>query len=134
MALHTEDAPDHPAIESAYAWVRLVAAVLIGTIGGVAMWSVAVALPAVQAEFGVTRGTASLPYTLTMLGLASGGIVMGRLADKRGITTPLVIGALMLGVGYALASMAMDCRLLPPKAAEKEVSCLMPKSLWIASK
>jgi acetamidase/formamidase len=35
---------------------------------------------------------------------------------------------------YALASMAMDCRLLPPKAAEKEVSCLMPKSLWIASK
>ena len=106
MALHTEDAPDHPAIESAYAWVRLVAAVLIGTIGGVAMWSVAVALPAVQAEFGVTRGTASLPYTLTMLGLASGGIVMGRLADKRGITTPLVIGALMLGVGYALASMA----------------------------
>jgi len=35
---------------------------------------------------------------------------------------------------YALASMAMDCRLLPPKAAEKEVSCLMPKRLWTASK
>jgi acetamidase/formamidase len=35
---------------------------------------------------------------------------------------------------YALASMAMDCRLLPPKAAEKEVSCLMPKSLWVAGK
>jgi acetamidase/formamidase len=35
---------------------------------------------------------------------------------------------------YALASMAMDCRLLPPKSAEKEVSCLMPKSLWVASK
>jgi acetamidase/formamidase len=35
---------------------------------------------------------------------------------------------------YALASMAMDCRLLPPKTAEKEVSCLMPKSLWVASK
>ena len=60
-----------PAIESAYAWVRLVAAMVIGAIGGVGMWSVAVALPAVQAEFGVTRGTASLPYTLTMLGLAA---------------------------------------------------------------
>jgi acetamidase/formamidase len=35
---------------------------------------------------------------------------------------------------YALASMAMDCRLLPPKGAEKEVSCLVPKSLWVASK
>ncbi len=90
--------------EGAYAWVRLVAAVLIGTIGGVAMWSVAVVLPAVQAEFGVTRGTASLPYTLTMLGLAGGGILMGRLADKRGITTPLTLGALMLGIGYVLGA------------------------------
>jgi acetamidase/formamidase len=35
---------------------------------------------------------------------------------------------------YGLASVAMDCRLLPPKAAEKEVSCLMPKSLWVASR
>ena len=65
----------HADIESRYAWIRLVAAVLIGTIGGVGMWSVAVALPAVQAEFGVdARATASLPYTLTMLGLAAGGI------------------------------------------------------------
>ncbi len=92
--------------ETTYAWVRLVAAVLIGAIGGVAMWSVAVALPAVQAEFGVSRGTASLPYTLTMLGLAAGGIMMGRLSDRFGITTPLTFGALMLGVGYLAGSMA----------------------------
>ncbi len=90
--------------ETSYAWVRLVAAVLIGTIGGVAMWSVAVALPAVQVEFGVSRGTASLPYTLTMLGLASGGIMMGRLSDRFGITTPLTLGAIMLGVGYLAGS------------------------------
>jgi MFS family permease len=90
--------------ETAYAWARLVTAVLIGTIGGVAMWSVAVALPAVQAEFGVSRGTASLPYTLTMLGLASGGILMGRLADRFGITTPLTLGAIMLGLGYLVGA------------------------------
>ena len=48
--------------------LRLAAAVCLGTIGGVGMWSVVVVLPAVQAEFGVTRGAASLPYTLTMLG------------------------------------------------------------------
>jgi acetamidase/formamidase len=35
---------------------------------------------------------------------------------------------------YALASMTMDCRLLPPKGADKEVSCMVPKSLWVASK
>lgn len=39
-----------------------------------------------------------------MLGVAAGGIVLGRLTDKRGITIPLIIGALALGVGYALAA------------------------------
>ena len=49
--------------ESAYAWTRLFAALLLSAIGGVGMWSVIVALPAVQAEFGVARSAASLPYT-----------------------------------------------------------------------
>ncbi len=35
---------------------------------------------------------------------------------------------------YALASMAMDCRLGRPSGAEKEVHCLTPKSLWAAKK
>ena len=33
---------------------------------------------------------------------------------------------------YALASMAMDCRLGPPTAQEREVHCLLKKSLWTA--
>jgi acetamidase/formamidase len=31
---------------------------------------------------------------------------------------------------YSLASMAMDCRLGPPGAPEREVHCLMPKGFW----
>ena len=62
---------------------------LLSTIGGVGMWSVVVALPAIQADFGVDRADASLPYTLTMLGFAVGGVVMGQLADRFGITVPL---------------------------------------------
>jgi acetamidase/formamidase len=31
---------------------------------------------------------------------------------------------------YSLASMAMDCRLAPPVSPEREVHCLMKKSLW----
>ena len=49
------------------------------------MWSVVVALPAIQADFGVTRADASLPYTLAMLGFGAGGVVMGRLADRFGV-------------------------------------------------
>jgi len=54
--------------ETPYAWLRLTVSLALSTIGGVGMWSVVVALPAVQAEFGVARGDASLPYTLTMIG------------------------------------------------------------------
>ena len=47
--------------ESPYAWTRLAAALVLSAIGGVGMWSVIVALPAVQAEFGVARSAASCP-------------------------------------------------------------------------
>jgi len=84
--------------ESPYAWRRLAASL--------AIWSVVVALPAVQAEFGAARGGASLPYSATMLGFALGGVAMGRLADRFGILAPLVLGALALGAGYVGAAQA----------------------------
>jgi MFS family permease len=90
--------------DSAYAWTRLVAALAISTIGGVGLWSGVVVLPAVQAEFGVARGDASLPYTMTLVGLCIGGLVMGRLADRFGVIVPVVFGAVALGIGYVLAS------------------------------
>jgi len=58
--------------ESAYSWLRLAICVLLSTVGGISLWSVVVVLPAVQAEFGVDRATASLPYTLTMIGFGCG--------------------------------------------------------------
>jgi len=87
-------------VESAYAWWRLACALAVSTIGGVGMWSVVVALPAIQAAFGVDRADASLPYTLAMLGFAGGGVLTGRLADRFGIALPLIIGTLALGLGY----------------------------------
>src|SRR5260370_32216205 len=92
--------------DSAAAWLRVAAAVLIGTIGGVGMWSVVVALPAVQAEFGVARADASLPYTLSMLGYAFGGVAMGKLSDRYGIVRPMVLGVLIFSLGYVLAGAA----------------------------
>src|SRR2546423_12761275 len=92
--------------ESAYAWTRLFAALALSGIGGVGMWSVIVALPAVQTEFGVARSAASLPYTMTMICFGLGGIVMGRLSDRLGIMLPVTGGAIVLGLGYAVASQA----------------------------
>jgi MFS family permease len=95
-------------VESPYAWVRLAAALALGTIGSIGMWSFVVALPAVQAGFGVARADASLPFTLTMMGFGLGGVVMGRLADRHGIVWPVVIGVLALGSGYALTGVAAN--------------------------
>jgi MFS family permease len=93
-------------IESPYAWLRLAAALALGTIGSIGMWSFVVALPSVQSAFGVARGDASLPFTLTMMGFGLGGVVMGRFADRYGIMWPAACGALALGAGYALSGVA----------------------------
>jgi MFS family permease len=92
--------------DSPYAWFRLSVALLLSTIGGVGMWSVVVALPSVQAEFGVARADASLPYTLTMIGFGVSSILLGRLADRFSIIVPVIIGTLALGLGYAGAATA----------------------------
>src|SRR6185503_15416718 len=92
--------------ESTYAWMRLVAALVLAGIGGVGMWSVIVALPAVQAEFGVARSAAAIPYTMTMICFGFGGILMGRFSDRYGIVVPVTGGAITLGLGYTAASQA----------------------------
>ena len=93
-------------VDSPAAWRRLWFTVVLATIGGVGMWSFPVALPAVQAAFGVVRADASLPFTLCMLGFALGGVVMGRLVDRLGVAVPLAIGVVATGVGYIAAGTA----------------------------
>jgi MFS family permease len=98
---HSKYQPD-----SDYSWFRLTLSLVLSTIGGTGLWSVVVALPAIEAEFGVDRGGASIPYTATMIGFAIGGIGIGRLADRFGIFPPLVFGSIALGAGFVLAAFA----------------------------
>ena len=51
----------------------LVTGLALATVGGVGMWSVVVVLPAVQADFHISRADASLAYTLNTLGFGFGG-------------------------------------------------------------
>lgn len=91
--------------DSRYAVMRLVVTLLIMTVGSSGMYVISVVLPAVQAEFGVARADASLPYTMLMLGFGAGGVLMGRLADRHGVMRPLLIGAASLGAGYVLCGL-----------------------------
>ncbi len=93
-------------VESRYAWLRLYTSLLLSTIAGVGMWAVVVALPAVQADFGVARAAASFPYALTMLGFGAGSIITGRLSDRFGIMVPLFASSVSLATGFIAASFA----------------------------
>jgi len=92
--------------ESPYAWARLTASLGLMTLGGVGMYAAAVALPAIQADFGISRSQASLPYTVTMIGFGFGGILMGRLSDRFGVMVPVMIGVVALGLGFIAAGLA----------------------------
>jgi MFS family permease len=98
--------PRFSPVDGAYAWVRLAASMVVCTIGGVSTWSVVVTLPVLQSEFGVARASASLPYTLTMVGVAMGNVAFGRMIDRVGIVPPLLIAGVSLGIGYIAASHA----------------------------
>jgi MFS family permease len=102
-------ATDSPDVrDSRYAWLRLAVSVLMATIGSVGMWSVVVALPAVQAEFALGRGAASLPYVMTTLGFAFGGILFGRLSDRFGVALPAIGASIVLAAGYLASAAAAN--------------------------
>jgi MFS family permease len=88
--------------------MRLLVTLALMTIGSGAMYVVAVVLAAVQAEFGVDRADAALPYTLMMVGFGLGGIAMGRLADRLGVMSVVLLGAAGLGTGFVAAGMSAN--------------------------
>jgi len=89
-----------------YAIVRLVAGLLLMTVGTASMYVGMVGLKPVAMEFGISRSLGSLPYTLFMVGYGIGGIAMGRLADRFGILVPLLIGTIAVPVGLYLAGVS----------------------------
>lgn len=93
-------------IDSRYAFWRLVIALLAMLMGSSSMFVVAVVLPEVQAEFGVSRSDASLPYTLMMIGFGVGGVYMGKIADRFGVTISLLIGSAGILIGFTWAGLS----------------------------
>lgn len=93
-------------IDSRYAFWRLMVALGAMIMGGSCMFVVAVVLPSVQAEFGVSRSDASLPYTLLMVGFGVGGIYMGKLVDRWGVRSSLLVGSGGMLIGFVWAGLS----------------------------
>jgi len=90
-------------VDSPYAWRRLTTSVALSTLGGIGMWCLAVALPAVQTDLGVSRADISFAYSMNMVGFFVGGIAAGKLVDRHGIVFTSILSALGLAAGFALA-------------------------------
>ena len=93
-------------LDSRYSWTRLAISLAIAMVGNVGMWSIIVVMPAIQAEFGVDRAAASLPYTLTMVGFAFGNMAIGRVVDRFGVTTALIGAALLIAAATGAAALS----------------------------
>ena len=91
--------------QPAYRWVVVIASALILAVsmGAIVNGITAFVVP-MQEAFGWQRGTVSLINFSGIIGLAFGGMVMGRVADKRGVRPVVLFGAVMLGLTYILAS------------------------------
>ncbi|MBR1178149.1 MFS transporter [Bradyrhizobium sp. KB893862 SZCCT0404] len=104
--IHPGQTPDSFSPDSRQAWMRLVIALVIGSIGGVGMWAIVVMIPAVQAEFAATRGAVSLAFTLMMFGFGLGGVIAGKITDRFGIVRAMAISIVFLGIANTLAGLS----------------------------
>jgi MFS family permease len=89
-----------------YPVVRLFAALALMTVAGSAMWGLVVALKPVAQEFATSRGLASLPYALFMVSFGVGGVVMGRISDRRGVRLLSLMASLAVPAGLFAAGQA----------------------------
>ena len=99
---------DASLVDSRTAAWRLLTALGLAMLGNSGMYVLAVALPEIERDFGVSRADASLPYTLTMIGFGLGGLLCGRWADRYGVARVLGLGSFGVASGYVLASFASN--------------------------
>src|SRR5258707_8263846 len=72
----------HAGVESPFAWLRLVAPVVLSTLGSVGMWSVPVVLPAGRGQVRGPRAGAFLSFSLAVVGLCLAGAARGGAAPR----------------------------------------------------
>jgi MFS family permease len=69
-----------------------------------APWIIIVALKPIAAELGGLRSVPALATALAWTGFGAGGIVMGYVAERAGIRTTVILGAVMICVGLILST------------------------------
>src|SRR5436305_4419090 len=92
-------------VETKASWAVASVALFILAMAFGAAWITAVALKDIAGEVGGTRSVPALASALAWLGSGTGGILMGRIADRVGTRWTVICGALMIGLGLAISTL-----------------------------
>ncbi len=98
--------PTDATLDGRDAWIRLTVSMLIATIGNAGIWLIVLIMPAIQAEFGIDRAAASIPYALTLLSFAFGNYIVGWAVDRVGFAVTQAGCAVLIGIGMAGAALS----------------------------
>jgi MFS family permease len=91
-------------IESRGSWVMAWIAVAILSLTYGAPLVVVVGLKPIAASLGVDRAVPALAASLVWVGMGTGGMLSGPLADRIGLKPVVIAGALCIGIGLALSA------------------------------
>ena len=94
--------------DSLKSWLRLILLFTIGVVGTVGMWSVVVVMPAIETEFNIDRGKASLLYATTMVGFGLGNFLIGKIIDKFGLKLPIIVATIILVLSYLIGMISTE--------------------------
>ena len=99
-------------IETRASWTVCLTALGIAAVSFAAPAITVVGLKSIAADLGGERSVPALAYSLTWLGASFGGIPMGRIAERFGIRSTVIGGAVMIAVGLVVAQSGGSLALL----------------------
>jgi MFS family permease len=93
-------------MQRSYGWVIVAAGALMTCVAVGTMFSLAVFLQPMADETGWSRASISSGMTLNFLAMGVAGFIWGTLSDRYGARIVVLAGAILLGLGQVLASLA----------------------------
>lgn len=97
--------PHATTIETRASWVVATVALGLMTMAFGSAWITSVALTGIAGEVDGARSVPALALSLTWIGAAVGGILMGRIANRVGIRWTVIGGAVMIALGLAISTL-----------------------------
>src|SRR5207247_10977454 len=93
-----------PSVETPASWTVATVVLVILALSFGAPWITIIALKMIAAELGGLRSVPAFATALAWVCFGAGGIAMGYVDARVGVRAPVITGALIICIGFALSS------------------------------